>query len=87
MTITKITIPCTDDTMGDTSPSDCNAYREWFAEQLQAEYPDAEIEVIDRDGSIEVETDDGADDQPLIEELHAFSNYCWDRCKWDFLDD
>jgi hypothetical protein len=85
MTITKITIPCTDDTMGDTPPADCNAYRVWFAEQLQAEYPDAEIEVTDRDGSIEVETDE--DDRQVMEDIHAFSNLCWDRCKWDFLDE
>lgn len=85
-TITKITIPCTDDTMGDTSPADCNAYRAWFAEQLETEYPDADITVTVRPGRIEIETDDNSDDADLVAELHEFSNCCWDRCPWDFID-
>lgn len=84
MTITKITVPCTDDTMGDTTSEDCNAYRVWFAEQLEAEYPGADVTVTDKHGRIEVETDDDSDDRSIVEELHEFSNRCWDRCTWDF---
>lgn len=83
-TITKITIPCTDDTMGDASPDDCDNYRSWFSEQLEAEYPDADVTVTTRSGRIEIETDDDCDDADLIEELHAFQNRCWDSCPWDF---
>lgn len=85
--VTFIIIPCPDDTMGDTSPSECEAYREWFADQLAAEYPCAHIVVTSRPGSIEVGTSDDADEEPIIERLREFSNACWERCKWDFLDE
>ena len=84
-TITKITIPCTDDTMGDSSPEDCNAYRAWFAQQLETEYPDASITVTNRSGRIEIEADDGSDVSDLIADLNEFQNRCWDRCSWDFI--
>lgn len=83
-TIIKITMPCTDDTMGDTSPADCNAYRAWLAEQIESEYPDAEIIVTNRPGRIEIETDVVGDDSDLVAELHEFQNRCWDSCPWDF---
>ena len=87
MTITKITISCTDDTMGNTSPSDCDAYREWFAGQLAAEYPDAEIEVTATPGETDIQSDDDTDEIELLEDLRAFSNRCWDSCRWEFIDD
>ena len=83
-TITKISFPCPDDTMGDTSADDCNAYRKWFLAELQTEYPVAEIAVVPFDGKIQIKLDDDADDADAIGELREFGQVCWDSCRWDF---
>jgi hypothetical protein len=83
-TITKIIYPCSNDIMGDTSDDDCDAYRDWFAEQLHAEYPDTEITVTNSAGRIELTLDDGSYPGDLIAEVHEFGNRCWDSCPWDF---
>lgn len=85
-TITKITYPCPDTSMGDTSETECNTYRSWFAAQIVAAYPGADVTVTDSQGRITVETDDDSDDADLIDSLSEFGNRCWDKCPWDWTE-
>ena len=84
MTITHITVACPDDTMGDTSPANCELFREWFTEQLQAKCPDASITVQERPGRSIIET--VGDDDNDLEWLDEFQGECWDSCPFDFND-
>ncbi len=84
-TITKIVFPVPNENLGDTTDAECDNYREWFAAQLQAEYPAADVTVTDRPGRIAVDTDDDGNDENLIAELHEFGNRCWDRCPWNWV--
>lgn len=85
--ITKITYPCPADTMGDCSEADALQYREWFAAQLSAAYPSAEVEVTDEPGRIQVELDNDVsfDDEEVIDSLRTFGERCWNNCPWDWL--
>ena len=86
MAITKIIISCSDDTMGDTTPAECDAYRTWFAEQLRAEYPEAQITVTAEPGRLIVQTDDEDNEFDAAEALHEFSQQCWESCPWDWVE-
>jgi len=67
------------DSMGDTSSANCDAYREWAEEQLRAAYPDHEISVCNKPSLHTVLTDD-CKNQGEIEE---FCHHLWDSCPWE----
>jgi len=85
MNITKIVCPVPNETLGDATDAECDHYREWFAAQLQAEYPGADITVTNQPGRIRVDTLDDGDDEDLISSLHHFGNRCWDSCPWHWV--
>jgi hypothetical protein len=69
------------DTMGDTSEEDCDAFRIWAATQLRTEYPDHIIQVINGPSLEQFQTDDE-------ENREAIADFCarlWDRCPWPLL--
>ena len=68
-----------DDTMGDTSPQDCNAFRKWAEVQLRARYPQHAVEVLNRPAAEQVFTDDNE----RRDEIAFFVSCLWDRCPWD----
>ena len=82
----KITYYASNTSMGDTPDDDCNKYRAWAAEQLQAEFPDAEIEVLDKDSLYTFVSIDGDDpDGAIYNQVMDIVPYLWDKCPWDFM--
>lgn len=78
--MSKITYYAANDTMGDTSAQDCDAYRAWATEQLRNEYPEHEISVANAPSLDQVRTDD----EERREEIAEFCARLWDRCPWDW---
>jgi len=76
--IASINYPTPDSILGDMSATECSAYRAWFAERLNAEYPNATIIVTARDGRIEVGMADDSDPADSVDEVHSFGNRCWE---------
>ena len=86
--MTTITYRASTDTMGDTSPVHAEKFREWAFAQLEARFPDEDIEVLDDAGnqcstaySYDPETAD------LHDEIVDFCANLWDRCPWDWIGD
>ena len=69
-----------DDTMGDTPPAACAAYRAWAQGQLEAAYPGYAIEVVAEPAMRQCWTDD-IDNE---EEIADFCARLWDTCAWDW---
>lgn len=86
MKITKIIFPVPNDTLGNSTDSECNEFRNWFANELRAAYPGAAVTVTNKPGRISVDTDDDCDDAEIISTLREFGNSCWDYCPWDRLN-
>lgn len=82
--IKKIIYPCPDDTMGDTSETNCEHYREWITKELESRYPGADVTVTSNPGRILVYMSDGSDPGNAAESVVEFANLCWNRCPWDF---
>lgn len=82
--IIKIVYPTPNENLGNTNETDCENYREWFASQLEAQYPDADVTVTDKPGHILIETDDESDDSDLVSSIGDFGNICWNNCPWDW---
>lgn len=74
----KIEYYASNTTMGDTSDEDCGAYRKWAEAQLVAEYPGADVSVINAEGGI------WTDNEELRDEIIEFCHRLWDRCDWEF---
>lgn len=88
MAITKIHVYSTIDGMGEATQADVTAYNAWLEGQLAAEYPDAEVEVIDAPSLHAVQVwEDGElawrDGEPT-DSVALFVQRCWDTCPWDF---
>lgn len=69
-----------DGSMGDTSPEDCEKFREWAQRELRERYPSMEITVTDKPSSMPVTTDDLENEEEIID----FCSRLWDSCPWDF---
>lgn len=82
MAITTIIYRAANVNMGDTSPDQADKYRTWALEQIQNEYPDADVSVEDSDRGSEVATDDGSyqDEEDALLLLSGL----WDACPWDW---
>ena len=78
--MSKITYYAANDTMGDTSDRDCNAYRAWALEELRNEYPEHDVSVESEPSLQQVRTDD----DERSEEIAEFCSRLWDRCPWNW---
>lgn len=76
----SITYYADDTTMGSTGEDDCELYRSWAQAELEAEYPDHIIEVVERPSPHTSETDD----ENRRDEIIDFCGRLWDRCPWDW---
>jgi glutathione peroxidase-family protein len=76
----KITYFADDTSMGDNSPEDCNLFRRWAKEQLQAAYPEHEIEVSDKPSLRQFSTNDFDNE----DEIGDFCSRLWAHCPWDW---
>ena len=78
----QITFFAANETMGDHSDADCNAFRAWAAEQIEAEYPGAEVFVSKeqslQNARVSFETAE-KDDYAVEESVELFTSYLWDR--------
>ena len=87
MTITSITVNCSNDTMGDNvTAADADGYRAWLADQLAAEFPGAVVRVTADQGlgGAAVDADDGEMDNAKSR-VDQFLDRCWDRCGWEWV--
>ena len=75
-------------TMGDTSPFQADKFREWAQAQLEARFPDEDIEVLDEIGS-QCVTNYGYSQETadLHDEIVDFCAELWDKCPWDWIGD
>lgn len=80
----KITYYASDDTMGDNSPEDCNAFRNWALQQLVAEYPDFDVEVSPSNSLRQVAVTDATPE--MEDSIEFYASHLWDRCPWDWKD-
>lgn len=86
MSITKIIVNCSNDTMGDNvTEADADGYRAWLASELEREFPDADVAVLDEQATNTVQTDADADDYAALERLQYFVQAAWDRCGWEWV--
>lgn len=86
MTITKIIVHCSNDTVGDNvTEADADGYRAWLADQLSIEFEGAAVEVDDEQalGGAVVDADD--DDCDAADRVNQFLDRCWDRCGWEWV--
>jgi hypothetical protein len=61
--------------MGDLPERLCNQFREWAKGAIEAEFPGADVEVLNEEGLNQ------ADD----EYAQIFLAGLWDECQWDWL--
>lgn len=61
--------------MGDNGETFCNAYRAWALEELQREFPNHRVEVLNEPSLRTSNTDDGEN----MEEINDFCHELWDR--------
>ena len=66
--------------MGDTPEHECERFRIWAEEELQKEFPEYDVDVINEDRLSNCWTDD----IDREEEIENFCSYLWDSCPWDF---
>lgn len=89
LTIEKIVYAAADENMGDCTPADCDAYRAWAKAEIEAEYPNAEIEVTDDHTSnsrVIVSGEYSREHEELQGETYEFMSRLWDRCPWDWVE-
>lgn len=86
MSITKITIYCATNTMGDNvTEQDADGYREWLQAEIVREFPGSAVEVLDEQAANTVRTDAEADDYADEERLQYFVQEAWNRCGWEWV--
>lgn len=77
----KIIYYASDDTMGDTSPDNCEHFRKWAENEIYSKFPNHDV-YVSGDPSLQTAyTDD-------IENEDAIFDFCgrlWDACTWDWL--
>ena len=78
--MSTITYYAANDTMGDTSDTDCDAYREWAEAEIRAEFPDHSVEVSTDQSLKNAWTDDFDREDEILDFCHRL----WDRCPWDW---
>jgi hypothetical protein len=71
-----------DETMGDTSPTACDRYRDWAGATLKTRYPQHMIEVWNTPSLDQAWTDDEAHRDQILETCARL----WDMCQWDWED-
>ena len=76
----KIIFHAEDCSMGDTSPENCDKFRQWALKEIKAEFPEYEVEVSAEPSLFQVYMDDNQD----AGEVARFCGRLWDRCPWDF---
>ena len=76
----KIIFHAEDCSMGDTSPEDCNKFRQWALRVIRDRFPEYEVEVSAEPSLSPVHTDDDLN----AEEIVRFCGRLWDRCPWNF---
>lgn len=69
-------------TMGETSESDAEKYREWAQKRLQNKFPDFEIEVSEKENTVSFWTN--IDDVQMSDRIEMVIHNLWDYCPWDF---
>lgn len=84
MTITRIIYHAANESMGDTNPYDCNAYRAWARSQIMATYPSAVVEVTSMgQGSYSAESDmDYPFNESEVENAKEYLCTLWTDCPW-----
>ena len=85
MKIESIKIYSDDGSMGEATEAECDWYRGWMQQQLDTEYPDADIEVMSEPStsSVEVSCERWEDDETATQEVKEYANRMWDRCPWE----
>ena len=71
--------------MGEATEQDGDNYRAWAENAIRAQYPDAEIEVLDEDRNTEVDISGGRCDYESEHEwteCQEFLAGLWDACPW-----
>ena len=79
----KIRYYADDSTMGDTTSEHCGLYREWALSQIEAEFPDHDVEVLNEPSTQNCWTNDYDNE----EEIRDFCNRLWESCDWDFIEE
>lgn len=88
MTITRIIVNCSNDTMGDNvTEADADGYRAWLADQLSVEFDGASVEVNDEQGlgGAAVDVDEDDEYYRAKDAVDQFIDRCWDRCGWEWV--
>ena len=68
--------------MGETSEVNAEMFREWAEKQIQNEYPEHEISVVNEISLNQVWTDD----EENREEIAEFVSSLWDNAPWDWVE-
>ena len=87
LTITKITVHCPTDTMGETPEPDASGYRVWLGSELAAKYPGAEIDVDDQQSTYAVQVSVADEDSyyTASDDVNDFCRHCWDHSPWSWV--
>jgi hypothetical protein len=80
----KIQYYAASSTMGDTPESDCNAYREWAKAEIEAEYKDAQVQVLNEEN---LNVSAWTDEDEHQEEVNEFCSRLWDCCPWNWSEE
>ena len=65
-----------DPSLGDTSAEDCEKYRDWAHNILQAEFPEHEVIVLNEPSVRNAETDDFENEEYILD----FCSRLWENC-------
>lgn len=76
----EITYYADDCSMGNTSSTDCDKFREWAEKELEKEYPEYEITVTDEE-NLQTSWTDNLEDE---EGINDFCSRLWDNCPWNW---
>ena len=80
MAITTIDYRAATCNMGESTEQDGDNYRVWAKEQIEARYPDADIDVLDEDRPSTCSNDEYDDNEEI--ECLEFLAGLWDVCPW-----
>jgi len=69
------------DTMGDTTPENCDKFRKWAQNEIQSAYPDYDVVTLDTPSLETAYTDDNDNESEIVE----FCSQIWDSCPWDWM--
>jgi len=69
-------------TMGETSETDAEKYREWATKELQTKFPDFEIVVSDQENTNSFWTN--VENTQMNDRIGMVLGNLWDYCPWDF---